>query len=251
MEKSNYDLYDRDYLRKADSISDDASSDVFEYALKSGLLAEFAAQVDAMPKYVVAKDKANYENLVPRLDAFARQHGGKIHAEVDYKHWEANIRVWIPFFECCRDDDMQLLSDIAKMAASFTIESVGDPPVSEEVAALQKDIDPKWVRITVMIGYFEEIMGDQSKGELLEEVLTSDAHMVELVENSSAVRETELLEKMEKLQQIKDTQGLDAVKDSDEFKDLLDEMGPEYSRIFLKLLAEKERQERESESDDE
>ena len=92
-------------------------------------------------RYIVQKDKDTYDNLLHRLDAYAKRFCGKITGVMDYNKWYAYIIVELEYFEACTPDDFALLADLVTttFSVAFTVADYGG------------------VRLYITIGYFDEI----------------------------------------------------------------------------------------------
>lgn len=159
-------VFEKDYAEEAAQQREDPPDiydEIFDYAVKDGFLKTLTSAMKAMPKVVVAEDKAAYEDLLARLDTLAQMYGGQIKGVVDYERWESRITVILPFFEISTDEEHELLADIAEKAHYFNISATEDGNV----------------RLTVMINYFEEL-GD--KESLIEETIEQDEKLVELLQ---------------------------------------------------------------------
>ena len=138
-------VYERDYKTQYQSEPESSMltfrTSVYEAAKESGFFSEFKNKIQFYPRIVVPKSKANYEYLLPRLDALARNLGGSIHAEINYQRWESYIELELPFldFSCYRGYD--LLTDIVKKTDGLSITATEDG----------------WIRVLAHIDYFREI----------------------------------------------------------------------------------------------
>lgn len=159
-------IYERDYAEeRAQRIANEPRiySEAFNQAVEGGFFKAYNDAMRAMPKYIVPKDKATYEDLLPRLDAVAKRWGGKIKGVIDYEHWDSHIDVELPFFECSSPEEYALLADIAAKTNLVTFSATEDGKI----------------RLHIMINYFDEI-GD--KENLIEETIMQDDKLVELLE---------------------------------------------------------------------
>lgn len=137
-------------------------NDILDQAIEGGFFKAYSEAMNAMPKYIVPEDKAAYEDLLPRLDRFARRLGGRIRGVVDYEKWDAHIILHLPYFEITTQEEHELLSDIAKKTHLLDITG------TEEGG----------VRVYIMINYFNEI---GNKANLIQESIASDDKLVELL----------------------------------------------------------------------
>ena len=123
-------VYERDYTTRYQSNPKSSmptfKTAIYEAAKESELFSEFKNKIQFYPRMVVPKNKANYEYLLPRLDALARNLGGVIHAEINYQRWESFIELDLPFLDFSRHTGYDLLTDIAKKTDSLSITATED-----------------------------------------------------------------------------------------------------------------------------
>lgn len=127
---------------------------------------------------IVPEDKANYEYLVGKRDAFARKHFGRIHGMVDYTHWDAHIDVIVPMLEFCDPEDMGLLKDIGEKAHYLTVDLV----------------EGGRYRVHIRINYFQEQITDEYEEYLKIKTLQENEQLAELVEPDFTPEQDALLE---------------------------------------------------------
>ena len=138
-------IYEHDYAEEhARRIANQPKiyDEIFERAIESGFFKVYNDAMRALPKYIVPEDQAAYEDLLPRLDAFVKEKGGKIKGIVDYEKWDSHIYVELPFFEFSSTEDFSLLADIATKAHLVTFSATGNGNI----------------RLSIMINYFNEII---------------------------------------------------------------------------------------------
>lgn len=237
-----YELYERDYTEEelfTDSYAEMAADKMMEYACDSGLLHKYAERLDALPKIIIPEQKAAYENLVPRLDEYAHMRGGKIRAEIDYKSWEARIKVWLPLFECCDNDDMQLLVDIGNKASGFLIESVGNENCADDKKAQNAEIDQDWVCVTVYFNYFQELISENKRQDLLDEILWNDEGIQTMLKEDASLGDDEMTETLLRSVDVMNQSGYAALKASPEFQDLLKILSPHHQEKLVWLIDQK------------
>lgn len=161
-------VYEKDYSdekvrrQSAEHALFELEDDILDQAIEGGFFKAYSEAMNAMPKYIVPEDKAAYEDLLPRLDRFARRLGGHIKGVVDYEKWDAHIILHLPYFEITTEEEHELLSDIAKKTHLFDVTGTEDGGV----------------RVYIMINYFDEI-GD--KENLIQETIAKDDKLVELL----------------------------------------------------------------------
>ena len=143
-----------------------------------GVFESFQKKMDAIPKMIVPEDKANYEYLLEKCDAFARKHFGRIHGMVDYTHWDAHIDVIVPMLEFCDPEDMGLLKDIGEKAHYLTVDLVEDGRY----------------RVHIRINYFQELITDEYEEYLKVKTLQENEQLAELVEPDLTPEQEALLE---------------------------------------------------------
>ena len=100
---------------------------------------------------IVAEDKRKYEYLLSQLDELAEYHGGRIKGIVSYQKWESHIFLEVPYLEFGNDKEHQLLKDVNEMADLVTVAAT----------------EGGWIRISVMINYFEDVVSDEEKSAIL------------------------------------------------------------------------------------
>lgn len=169
-------VFERDYRKKATDKNADTSSrpDIFDYAIESGLFKSYRDTMRKKQKYIVPKEKEAYENLLPRLEAYAKNMHGKIKSVVDYEHYDAHITVELPFFEACGTEDFALLSDIAAKAHNVVFRA------SENGGII----------LYIMIGYFDEL---EDTKDVLAECIMQDEKLVEMLKEECSKEKQQLL----------------------------------------------------------
>lgn len=134
-------VYEKDYGEEFRKRSEKAKSQDFLDALKDiGFFQAYKEEMDKIPKSVVPKEKADYEYLLGECDAYVQQFGGKVRGEVDYQKWQATIDLYQTHFEFCGREALTLLKEIAERAENVTF-----------------SIKDRLLRMTVFIGYFDEV----------------------------------------------------------------------------------------------
>lgn len=113
---------------------------IFDTAVKCGFFKRYTEIMHSIPKYIVPKDKQAYEELLPKLDALAKRHSGKIKGIVDYERFDSHIYITLPFFEFSHIEEHELLRELNDKAHSLTF-----------------TVEDGMIRLSVMINYFEEI----------------------------------------------------------------------------------------------
>lgn len=90
--------------------------------MQNDLLRQYASFVENTPKHIVKEDKENYEYLLKRCDALAKQSYGHILGIVDHEKYQSVIRLTLPFVEFSSDEELHILKEIAEKAScvSFT-----------------------------------------------------------------------------------------------------------------------------------
>ena len=135
-------VFKRDYRALHKEKADNQhSNDILDCAINTGFFAAYDEALKKIPKVIVPEDKKAYEELLPRLDAMAREYGGTIHGIIDYERYDAHIYVTLPFLEFSRFSDDNLLRDIGEKAHLVTITPTEDG----------------YVELSIMINYFAEI----------------------------------------------------------------------------------------------
>jgi hypothetical protein len=146
---------------------DELASEIFTRAYApGGFMETYKKKMDAIPKVIVPEDKANYEYLLERCDAFARRHEARMQGVVDYEHWDAHIDIYLGLAEFDDPEDMSFLKDIGEKAhyCFITLEEDGT------------------YRLHIMINYFQEIMSDEYNGYLQYETLLEDESLADMLD---------------------------------------------------------------------
>lgn len=177
-------IFERDYTRKPTDkkkILDSKEPNVFDIAAESGLFKAYNDAMNKIPKYIVQEDKKAYEDLLCRLDIYAKRLQGKIKGIVDYEKYDAHIIVELPHFEVCNSDEFALLSDIATKTHLVIFEA------SENGC----------IRLYIMINYFNEV---EDTEHILDECIMNNKKLVEMLtedcnsEKESLLSNSELAE---------------------------------------------------------
>lgn len=132
-------IFEADYTQEKRETTG-SSNLIFETAVECGFFKRYTEIMHSIPKYIVQKDKEAYESLLPKLDALAKRHCGKIKGVVDYERWDSHIYVTVPFFEFSSDEELVLLRELNEKAHSLTF-----------------TVEDGMVRLSVMINYFNEV----------------------------------------------------------------------------------------------
>ena len=163
-------IYEADYTAER---KPDEPNPVFDAAVKSGFFAKYNQMMRSIPKVIVQKDKENYEELLPKLDALAKKWHGKIRGIVDYEHWDSHIYLTLPFFEFSSDEEHLLLKELNEKAHSLTF-----------------SVEGGMIRLSILINYFEEI-GDTE--EVFDRALEESGELLEVLQMVSEQRTEQLL----------------------------------------------------------
>lgn len=168
-------IYDKDYAEaRAKRIAEREKKtpvDIISFAQKSGFFAEYSRKLQEIPKIIVEQDKIHYEYLLARLDKMADRWGGHIHGEISYEKWESTIDVYLPFFEIATEDERGLLRDISNMTNLFSV---------------QAD-DKGGVYIHIMINYFEDIIDEDDKDDILGDTILENPLLTALLMRQMAI----------------------------------------------------------------
>lgn len=134
-------LFERDYTKTEPNYNYYTHvPDGYAY-FKLPFFKEVQAYVDSLPKYIIQKDKENYEYLLKKCDEMAKTWHGKIYGIVDYHRFQSQIRLTLPFVEFSTDEELAFLKDIAER--------------SRMVCFTAKD--EKSVELMILIEYFQDM----------------------------------------------------------------------------------------------
>ena len=170
----NNEIYEADYTRK-DEPSSDNGIDILELAKTTGFFRAYDELMKSMPKYINETDRQNYEELLHKLDAFAKRKGGKIKGIISYEHWDAHIYITLPFFEFVHKDEKELLNDLETKAHSLTFTVTDDGKI----------------QLSVMINYFDEI-GD--KDAVFSQAIDGNDELIEAITANIEQRKQKIIE---------------------------------------------------------
>ena len=170
----NNEIYEADYTRK-DEPSSDNGIDILELAKTTGFFRAYDELMKSMPKYINQTDRQNYEELLHKLDAFAKRKGGKIKGIISYEHWDAHIYITLPFFEFVHKDEKELLNDLETKAHSLTFTVTDDGKI----------------QLSVMINYFDEI-GD--KDAVFSQAIDGNDELIEAITANIEQRKQKIIE---------------------------------------------------------
>ena len=134
----NNEIYEADYRRREEPAE---IPDALEIAAKTGFFKTYSDIMRRLPKVIVPQDKMHYEDLLLKLDAFAKRRHGSIRGVVSYDHWDSHIYVTLPFFEFSDKEEHKLLADLESKAHTVTFTVTEDG----------------MIQLAVMINYFDEI----------------------------------------------------------------------------------------------
>ena len=170
----NNEIYEADYTRK-DEPSSGNGIDILELAKTTGFFRVYDELMKSMPKYINQTDRQNYEELLHKLDAFAKRKGGKIKGIISYEHWDAHIYITLPFFEFVHKDEKELLNDLETKAHSLTFTVTDDGKI----------------QLSVMINYFDEI-GD--KDAVFSQAIDGNDELIEAITANIEQRKQKIIE---------------------------------------------------------
>ncbi len=94
---------------------------ILKQAAESGIIRKYEEAVNALPKCIVPREKAAYDNLLIQLNEFAMAARGKILGIVNYEKWEATIQLTAPVFRFVDPEGILLLANIALSAEKVTV----------------------------------------------------------------------------------------------------------------------------------
>ncbi len=197
-------IFEKDYrITEKNKDTSSNKSNMIDYAIENELFKAYNDAMKKIPKYIVQEDKEAYEDLLSRLDAYAKELHGKITGTVDYDDYDSYIIVELPYFEANTREEFALLSDIASKAHSVTFEPSKDGGI----------------RLYIMINYFNEI-GDTKN--ILTECIMNDEKLVKMLAEERDKEKAQLLSDP-KLSEYLAKCGKDMGMTADEFYDWLEE----------------------------
>lgn len=214
-------IFERDYTEKTTdkgTVKSSKELSIVNFAAESGVFKAYSDAMKRVPKYIVQKDREDYENLLPRLDAYAKKLHGKIRGVIDYDDWISHITVEIPHFEACTEEEFALLSDIAAKADNVTFEAGKHGGI----------------RLRVRINYFDEI---GNTDDVLGECIMQNDKLVEMLsEHHDAEKKTAL--SMPQVADFLDKLGTELGMTGEEVYDWIDKLYHSSPEIFLDMLSE-------------
>ena len=215
----NNEIYEADYTRK-DEPSSDNGIDILELAKTTGFFRAYDELMKSMPKYINETDRQNYEELLHKLDAFAKRKGGKIKGIISYEHWDAHIYITLPFFEFVHKDEKELLNDLETKAHSLTFTVTDDGKI----------------QLSVMINYFDEI-GD--KDAVFSQAIDGNDELIEAITANIEQRKQKIIEHP-LMGKIIETAALNLGITAKEYLDRVfeDDSDPELQMQFIAALLE-------------
>ena len=215
----NNEIYEADYTRK-DEPSSDNGIDILELAKTTGFFRVYDELMKSMPKYINETDRQNYEELLHKLDAFAKRKGGKIKGIISYEHWDAHIYITLPFFEFVHKDEKELLNDLETKAHSLTFTVTDDGKI----------------QLSVMINYFDEI-GD--KDAVFSQAIDGNDELIEAITANIEQRKQKIIEHP-LMGKIIETAALNLGITAKEYLDRVfeDDSDPELQMQFIAALLE-------------
>ena len=215
----NNEIYEADYTRK-DEPSSGNGIDILELAKTTGFFRVYDELMKSMPKYINETDRQNYEELLHKLDAFAKRKGGKIKGIISYEHWDAHIYITLPFFEFVHKDEKELLNDLETKAHSLTFTVTDDGKI----------------QLSVMINYFDEI-GD--KDAVFSQAIDGNDELIEAITANIEQRKQKIIEHP-LMGKIIETAALNLGITAKEYLDRVfeDDSDPELQMQFIAALLE-------------
>lgn len=149
-------LFERDYRNSKQVASDLLSvttSALFDELKNADFFQKVAEAFSQVPKVVLPEAKADYEYLLAKCDAFAKQHGGIIRGKVDYENYEAVIDLHTPFFEIDYPNEKEFMTDIVNRSTYFCFQPDGNG----------------WTRLHIFFTYFTDVMSAEDKATIIEQ----------------------------------------------------------------------------------
>lgn len=138
--------------------------EIVKQAVNSGIIREYEEAVRAMPKVIVPGKKAIYDDLLVRLDEFARVARGSIRGVVDYEEWNATITLNVHKLLFEEPFGTLLMADISLSSESLTI-------TADTQGKLQMIIE---------MPYFQDI---GNKEQVMDDLLEKDDSILEMIAN--------------------------------------------------------------------
>ena len=159
-------IFVRDYTSATEPQGAETTREELEQMMdmirKSELFKDYETALNAIPKMIVPKYRATYDDLLKRLDDHTNRCGGKIHGEINYKTGSAWIEVILPFFEAINDNTRQLFTDVIMASLSMNFSATNDGNV----------------RLYALLPYFEDLCDDETKDKLFLDELFKHRNIV-------------------------------------------------------------------------
>lgn len=158
-------VFERDYTKnRVQSTHSEQLPDIIEQLISGGFIEKYMDTINAVPKIIVPEYKANYEYVLQACDDLAKYWDGSVRGVVDYKHWEANITLILPYAEFTSPEDLEMLRDIAEKSHGVTIRPVNDS-----------------LHIHIHNRYFEDLISEKGKNFIAYDCIMRDKKLVEML----------------------------------------------------------------------
>lgn len=162
-------IFERDYTeqhRAKEQIEETLSSKIAIESIDGGFLKLFGKAMNAVPKMIDPKQKADYEYLLEKCDKVAERRGGHIKGIVDYKNWEAYIYLTLPFVEFSSRDDLLLLKELAEKSNGVTF----------------VPSDGNGITMYAFFFYFTDLIDEDGEDQIFSETLSRKQALRELID---------------------------------------------------------------------
>lgn len=147
-ERETVEIYHKDYRRLVKPIEESEGN--LENLKEIG--ADVKTLMGSCPTIINPIGKINYEYLLRKFDALVEQREGQITGTINYKAFDATIRVVCPCFEFYKlDDEWELLRELRERAIYVSFSHAENNDICLEI----------W------IDYFYTLCDDEMLGELL------------------------------------------------------------------------------------
>ena len=216
-------IFERDYreTENKETLSPNRQK-IWDYAVESGIFKAYDEAMRKIPKYIVQEDKEAYEDLLFRLNGYAKRKYGKIKGIVDYDKYECHIYVDLPHFEACDPYDFSLLSDIATKTHNVTFTASEDGGI----------------RLSIRINYFDEIENTEN---VFTDCIMKDKKLVQMLTEEHDNKKERILSDPELSEYIKKESEKKGMTPDEYYcwlEDIYGSFSEEVIKIILKQLSD-------------
>ena len=138
---------DYTYIYDNDREENIAANDFCDAVFGSEEICRRLEERRSIPRMVNPDRAKIFEYMVKEADAFALDFGGKIEAFIDYDHYKAEVRLYLPFFDITQKRERYFFMKVIALADSVSV-----TPAAEEAT----------INLTLTFDYFVALDGDTS-----------------------------------------------------------------------------------------